>query len=382
MKRTFLILLFFFCSVQSFSQYEFEFSGYAVELPVDQISNKEIAKLLNFNRNQFLNLIRLRLRPTYHLWTDARIAAEYEIASLYYNGTGLLNILMNETNRQFFDWTWNLVSENKFIINHFIDRLYFRQGFDYGNFILGRQRIAWGTGRIWNPTDLFNPINPAAFYKTEKDGADAATATVSFGNFTDLELVYNPQKKFKSENYGFRFRTNFFEYDFALVGAYFDKRVIIGGDFAGNFFEAGVRGEGIISADRYDLSSNFIKFILGMDYQFTSKLYGLIEYQYNGEGFANKNQYQLLRLLNGEILNLSRNYIFLQSTYQLHPLITTALSLNSNLNDGSGFAAASVSYNALENLYVNLGAQITYGNQFDEYWYYPSSVYLSGEFYF
>jgi hypothetical protein len=131
MKRTFLILLFFFCSVQSFSQYEFEFSGYAVELPVDQISNKEIAKLLNFNRNQFLNLIRLRLRPTYHLWTDARIAAEYEIASLYYNGTGLLNILMNETNRQFFDWTWNLVSENKFIINHFIDRLYFRQGFDY-----------------------------------------------------------------------------------------------------------------------------------------------------------------------------------------------------------------------------------------------------------
>jgi hypothetical protein len=380
--KKFFLLLFLFISSYLFPQYEFEFSGYAVELPIYQISNNEIAKFLNFNKEQFLNLTRLRLRPTFHLWTDARIAAEYEIASLFYNSTGLLNILSNENNRQFFNWNWNLVKENKLSVNHFIDRLYFRQGFDFGNIILGRQRIAWGTGRIWNPTDLFNPINPAAFYKTEKDGADAATATLYLGNFTDMEVVYNPKKKFKAANYGFRFRTNLFEYDFAVVGAYFDKRVIIGGDFAGNFFEAGLRGEGIISADRNDLSSNFIKFILGMDYQFTSKLYGLVEYQYNGEGFTNKNKYQLLRLLNGEILNLSKNYIFLQSTYQLHPLVTTSVSLNCNLNDGSGFAAVSASYNALENLYINLGAQITYGSQFDEYWYYPSSLYVSGEFYF
>jgi hypothetical protein len=382
MKKEFLILFFFFCSIQSFPQYEFEFSGYAVEFPIYQITNKEIAGLFKFDKDQFLNLTRLRLRPTLNLWAGSRLAAEYEIASLYYNGSSLLSILTNVTNRQFFGWNWNPVKENNFLVNHFIDRLYFRQGFDFGNIVVGRQRIAWGTGRIWNPTDLFNPINPAAFYKTEKDGADAATATLNFGNFTDLELVYNPQKKFKSENYGFRFRTNFFEYDFSVVNAYFDKRIIAGGDFAGNFFDAGLRGEGIISADRNDLSSSFIKFILGMDYQFTSKLYGLIEYQYNGEGFTDKNKYQLLRLLNGEILNLSKNYIFLQSNYQLHPLVMTTLALNSNLNDGSGFVAASASYNALENLYVNLGAQITYGSQFDEYWYYPSSIYISGEFYF
>lgn len=369
-------------SISVFPQYEFEFSGYTVELPIYQITNNEIAKLFNIKRNQFLNLTRLRLRPTFHLWTDARIAAEYEIASLYFNGSSLLNILMNETNRQYFNWNWNIVKENNIAINHFIDRLYFRQGLDFGNIIIGRQRISWGTGKIWNPTDLFNPINPAAFYKTEKDGADAAVSTLYLGNFTDLQVVYNPGKKFNSENYGFRFRTNLLEYDFALIGAYFDKRVIIGGDFAGNFFEAGIWGDGIYSADRNNLSSGFINFVFGMDYQFTSKLYGLFEYQYNGQGFADKNKYQLLRLLKGEILNLSKNYIFLQSSYQVYPLVTTSLSINSNLNDGSGFVAATSSYNALENLYVNLGVQITYGSRFDEYWYYPSSFYISGEFYF
>ena len=53
-------------------------------------------------------------------------------------------------------------------------------------------------------------------------------------------------EKLNNSNGGFRFRTNYSEYDLSLIGGYFDKRIVIGGDFAGNLFEAGVRGEGKI----------------------------------------------------------------------------------------------------------------------------------------
>ncbi|MFQ5798231.1 MAG: hypothetical protein ACE5H0_05995 [Bacteroidota bacterium] len=285
-------------------------------------------------------------------------------------------------NRQTVDLRWDPVRSIHFTVSHFVDRFYLRQSFNFGNITIGRQRIAWGTGRVWNPTDLFNPINPASFDKIEKDGADALSVKFYFGSFTDLALVYNLQSSFGQNNVGFRFRTNVGAYDLSTVGGYFDKRIIVGGDFAGNFFDAGIRGEGIVSARRENLESNFVKFIVGLDHQFTSRLYALIEYQFNGEGTTDRNAYDLSRLEAGEILNLGRNYLFIQASYLFHPLLTVASSVNANLNDGSGFIGGLASFSAAENFSVHLGGQVSYGNRLDEYWYYPDAAYLKGDVYF
>ena len=235
---------------------------------------------------------------------------------------------------------------------------------------------------MWNPTDLFNPINPATFDKIEKDGADAVSVKLYLGSFTDLHVVYNSQSSFDEHNLGVRFRTNAAEYDWSAVLGYFDKRYIIGGDFAGNLFDAGVRGEGILSIDEQEVEPNFVKFIIGLDNQFTSRLYALIEYQFNGEGRTDQSSYDLSRLVAGEILNLSKSYVFVHASYLLHPLLTASLSLNANLNDGSGFVGVLASYSMTENLYVHVGGLVFYGDRFDEYWYYPDSAYLKGEWYF
>ena len=233
-----------------------------------------------------------------------------------------------------------------------------------------------------NCIDLFNPINPADYSKIEKDGADAVSFTYSFGNFTDLNVVYNPQDKPENSNAGFRFRTNFDEYDLAAVGGYFDNRFVLGGDFASNFFDAGIRGEGIISMDKYDLGNNYVRLIFGMDNQFTSKLYAMFEYQYNGQGAPNKDSYDLLALLDGRVINLSRNYLFLSASYQITPLLTLTGAENMNLNDGSGFSSLSGAYSLSDNSTLTFGALISYGSKFSEYWYYPTSVYLQGQLFF
>lgn len=381
LKYIFPLLLIF--SIELTAQYELDFSGYITDMPVYSSSNDKIAELFNMKSEQFINLTRVRLRSALYMWDGARVNAEYEMAGLYTNSEGNMFFNTNANNRrQLIDMNWNPVTEENVTLTHFIDRLYFRQSFDFGNVIIGRQRISWGTGRVWNPVDLFNPISPTAFYKTEKDGADALAATFYMGDFTDLNIVFNPQEKIKQSNYGFRFRTNFNEYDVSMISGYFDKRYIIGFDFAGNLLKAGVRGEGIYSIDDINSSNNFIKFILGIDYQFTPELYALLEYHYNGEGKSDKMFYQFNRLINGEILNLNKNYLAASAMYQVTPLFNVTLSNTTNLNDKSGYVGLIGSYSLTSDTYLNFGGQLFYGNEFSEYWYYPDSFYLKADIYF
>ncbi|MEE9187092.1 MAG: hypothetical protein V3U10_03560 [Bacteroidota bacterium] len=372
----------FFLTSAGQAQIHLDFSGYVVDLPIFQSTSELLSQAMETDQNQLLNLTRARFRPTVSLSPNARISLEYELTVLYHSTARPFAGISDVMNRQTLDLRWDPVRQDHLTVSHFVDRLYLRQNFDLGNIIIGRQRIAWGTGRVWNPTDLFNPINPATFDKIEKDGADAVSVKLYLGSFTDLHVVYNSQSSFDEHNLGVRFRTNAAEYDWSAVLGYFDKRYIIGGDFAGNLFDAGVRGEGILSIDEQEVEPNFGKFIRGLDNQFTSRLYALIEYQFNGEGRTDQSSYDLSRLVAGEILNLSKSYVFVQASYLLHPLLTASLSLNANLNDGSGFVGGLASYSMTENLYVHVGGLVFYGGRFDEYWYYPDSAYLKGEWYF
>lgn len=381
MFQRYITILILFIQTSIFGQ--IDFSGYVIDLPIHQSMPKTQAHLFGIDENSYINLTRLRLKPTAYLWSGARINIEYEIGMVYFSSDTPFEFTSGEKSiRQAVDLSWSPVNENKFLVNHYIDRFYLRQGFDFGNVVIGRQRISWGTGRIWNPTDLFNPINPANFAKIEKDGADAVSFTWNAGYFTDLNVVFNAKEKLDQSNYGVRFRTNYGEYDMAAVAGKFDNRYVLGLDFAGNFFGAGVRGEGIYSFDKKNSDDNFIKYILGIDYQFTAELYALLEYHFNGEGKTNKFEYEFQRLLKGEILNLNRNYLYSGLTYQYNPLLTFAASNISNLNDRSGYFGITGSYSVTENFYTSLGVQLTYGNDYTEYWYYPNSIYLQGEFYF
>ena len=302
---------------------------------------------------------------------------------MYFNAQNIfLGSAIGKTKTQIIRMNWIPINENNFRLNHFIDRLYFKQNFKAGNIILGRQRISWGTGRTWNPTDLFNPNNPANFSKIEKDGADAVSLNYYFGSFTDLNIVFNPNEKISNSNFAARFRTNVGEYDFSIMSGRFDKRIVAGLDIVGNLFESGVRGEGIISFDENNSSNNFIKFILGIDYQFTAELYALIEYHFNGQGKTDKQNYDVQKLASGEILNLNKNYLNVSGNYQLSPLLSFGLSNIFNLNDGSGIITLTANYSIITDLYVNAGGQITYGSEFSEYWYYGSSFYMQFEYYF
>ncbi len=365
------------------AQPELRFSGYVVDFPAYQRFTSELAGMFGAGQDQFFNLTRVRLRPTLLPWTDGELSLEYEINGLYKSSdvaTGGDIVALNRN--QLVNLSWTLVDAEHYLARHFIDRLYFKQLVDEGELIIGRQRISMGTGRIWNPTDLFNPINPASFSKIEKDGVDAVTGRIYLGSFTDLAFVYNPYDEFREKNIGLKFRSNVAEYDFSFLAGQFGDRNIIGADFAGNFFDAGLRGEGIYSMPRTGDGKRFVRAILGLDNQFTPELYALIEYQYNGEGTTDRSAYDLERLLRGEILNVGTQYVALMASYLLHPLVTLSATEIANLVDGSGLIALSLQYSLAANSGILAGTQFTYGTYLSEYGYYPQTIYLQADYYF
>ena len=50
--------------------------------------------------------------------------------------------------------------------------------------------------------------------------------------------------------------------------------------------------------------------------------------------------------------------------------------------EGGGFVMAAAAWLSSDNSSLSAGVLLPYGSTLDEYWYYPSSVYLKGEFYF
>lgn len=380
-KIIFVLILILKSNCFGFGQ-SLKFSGYFADFVIYQKIKDDFAVRFGLDKNLFLNFGRIRLRPEFEYEWGGGVYVEYEIDALYNSSNLFFNFAEIGTRRQILKLRWNLANGSKFSTFHFIDRLYFKKDFGNLNLTLGRQRISWGTGRIWNPTDLFNPINPANFSKIEKDGADVVSVKFYLGSFTDIQFVYNPIDKFKMNNYGVRFRTNYHEFDFSFMSGLFDKRGVAGFDFAGNLFKAGVRGEMIFSADVKNFKSNFFKFILGFDNQFTKNIYGLVEYHFNGEGKSRKDEYEIERLINGEILNLSKNYVFVMLNYALNPIASFSASLNKNLNDGSGFISFGFSYSVSDNSDLNFGALIFHGDEGDEYWYYSTSAFVRFQFYF
>jgi len=364
--------------LQRLAAQEFSFSGYVVDIPMYSIPYGDAYE------NTLVNLTRLRLRPNLQLWDGATLALEHESVVLLSSASYFFAMESPDiTNRQAVDLRWHPVREKHAYAQHFVDRLYLRQNLSWGSFVLGRQRIQWGTGRIWNPTDLFNPINPASIDKIEKDGADAFSAKLHLGHLTDLHFIYNFRPTFDSSNIAARFRTNISEYDLSAMSGLVDKRLVFGGDMAGNLYDAGVRAEALWVGESEDgRRDSYLRWIFGADYQLTSRLYLMLEYLYNGEGINDPKRYDYSRLFRGEILNLNRKYLYLGAMYQLHPLVLTTVGFNANTNDGSGFVLANAVYSSSDNSMLSAGLLLPFGSQTDEYRIYPTMFYAKAEFHF
>jgi hypothetical protein len=229
---------------------------------------------------------------------------------------------------------------------------------------LGRQRIAWGSGRIWNPTDRFNPVQPTALEPEQKLGVDAARMAWNYAGNGSVMLVAAPARPAyrTARKLALRWQDTFGEFDVALTGGRINDENMFGLDITGNLGDAGVRLEWMQARNR--LEGGYGQLAVGMDYTWSNKwlpdgLYLAIEYFYNGAA-ASALSLDRLNSRSGQQLGG-------MAGYDLTPLWRLDLLMLFDLEQAGWFAAPSLTWSAAENVDIRLFTQLPQGGAGSEF---------------
>jgi len=248
------------------------------------------------------------------------------------------------------------------------------------NLKLGRQRIAWGSGRIWNPTDRFNPVQPTALEPEQKLGVDAFRASWNYAGNGSLIAVAAPARPSTrtSRKLALRWQDTFGEFDVALMGGRIKNENIFGLDVTGNLGDAGARFEWMQAKN--PLEGSYGQLSVGIDYTwhqawFPNGLYTAVEYFYNGAaGFT--------RIKQDRLNSRSKHLLGSMLGYDLTSLWRIDLLLIADLHQPGWFIAPSITWSAGENVDISFFSQLPQGSGASEFAEFEPLYAIRADWYF
>jgi hypothetical protein len=300
--------------------------------------------------SQFLDITRFRWQqmldvgPNLHaeVWLDTEMLAGSFLQSEEYDISRLIE------RRTWLDLDWRVASDSRFTLDQRLFRAFATYYAGKAQITVGRQRIAWGTGFAWNPTDLFNPFNPAAIELDEKSGIDAVHLSLATGDFSHLEAAYAPSSDRAASSAAAKLVSHRGEYDFSVMGGYFRDDWVVGGDFAGYVGDAGLKGEAALTFPQD--GNAYVRLTLTLDRSFRGDYYAFVEYYLNGQGTTDKSEYDFRQLLTGNVFNVARDYAAVSVSKAVTPLFTASVYALVNIDDQSALVGPSMTYSLRENM--------------------------------
>ena len=163
---------------------------------------------------------------------------------------------------------------------------------------IGRQRLAWGTGRLWNPIDRLSAVGPLAIEGDEFAGIDAIEARWMIGGDRFVQAVAAPADRARESRYALRFHGGVRDVDVSLLAGWFEDALAVGADFAGNLGGAAWRLEAVRTDPRRDVwlldaaapreLPRFWQAVISLDYTIAlgPGIYVLAEHLYDGNALG------------------------------------------------------------------------------------------------
>lgn len=252
-----------------------------------------------------------------------------------------------------------------------------------GNFTItmGRQLIRFGSGRLWNPLDILNPITPT-FVEGPEDqkGIDAFRMEYYPGVATEIAIVYAPKRindeldgdifANKNTNLISRLRTTIDNTDLAVLGGRVTRRYLGGIDFSTILWDGMLRGSFLLSfpdrGNAYGLGS------VGYEYTFRNGLYFLAEYFYNQNALNRNgslldayseslvfgmNEDRFIRLAN-QFLTFNRHYSGIVLGYDISPLLRGDIFAIADIEGRGIYVSPSLKYNLFQNLDISIAGML------------------------
>jgi hypothetical protein len=170
---------------------EWDFAGYAKNL--FSYADGTIEEL-PFEIGQFQNTTQVRLNLFWYPTDNLNATAQARNLFIYQENIRISQSFLENfsTESYYFDLKLEWKDKDDIYASTEIDRLYLNWTYDNLEAILGRQRIAWGTCLVWNPTDLFNPFDILDFDYEERPGTDALHLQYYTGSLSQFNLAITP----------------------------------------------------------------------------------------------------------------------------------------------------------------------------------------------
>lgn len=375
----------------------------------------------------FQSLTRLRTRVDLQITKELRAVVVYDhqlqLGELDTFEAGFATGFQRD---DLFDGDWTIVDSSQAEWRHLFYRGFLHLEAGGLDAIIGRQRIAWGVGRLWNPIDRFNAIPPLAVQADQSQGIDSIDAKWSFDGFNFIEAVYAPGSSRGEARYALRVHGVLLDSDVSLVGGIFEKAGVVGIDFARNLGDAALRIE-VVYTDPHQKVwkiensddggprrlGDFFQVVTSLDYTFDiwDGLYLLVEHLYNGNdlGFGSGRAGNLLPFFEatsdpppgipaglGPYATSGSTALFGSSRVATNAQNLTGAMLGGDITpelrlhfltiyDWDGESAAffpSLRYSPLGSLEVTVGVQTFAGPRRSQYGNAETFVYLLADFFF
>lgn len=247
------------------------------------------------------------------------------------------------------------------------DRTYVKIYFPLADLTVGKQRIAWGTAYLWNPTDVFNPFTLTfAVAEEERVGEEAVRLEIPIGFAGNLDAVVLTGNEWDKSKKGIRGKTNIANYD--LSASYVDLGdggYQVGFDMSGEIFDFGVHSEVAFITPANE--GRYSKSVFGWNYTFENGWGIDMEYFYNGLGKSDKDDYDWDALFDGKISQLAMDYLYFGTNKLLDELTQIRLSFLANVNDMSFVVYPSYTKNIAENVDLSFEALLETGSDGSEF---------------
>jgi hypothetical protein len=243
-----------------------------------------------------------------------------------------------------------------------------------------------GTCLVWNPTDVFNPYSIIDFDYQEPPAFDGRRVQYYTGPLSMLEIDEKPGKTRGTTVAAAALTASAGEYDFHVMAGTRGGRGLVGGWWAGDIAGCGFRGEVLMSqkperdsAGQFDpnRSAGFMTVgALSGDYTFPSSLYLHGELPYASEGVAHDAALFAGAAQQLGLLSPARWSMFLETSYDVSPLVRASAFWRQNPCDGSRVLVPSVTWSAATNLDCTFIALVFHGGESTEFGGYGQAGYV------
>jgi hypothetical protein len=261
-----------------------------------------------------------------------------------------------------------LADRERFLMQHNLDLLALKIGGERGDLIVGRQVFSWGSGRLWNPTDLLSPFAPTDIDREVRRGIDAVRASVPLGATAQADILWLPQQLARDNGGLARARFNVAGFDISPSVAKYVRDMVYGLDAGGDIGPVGLHAEAALT-DALDVDERFVRAVAGVSLQPTSELFITGEYYFNGWGTTEPENYltilQSPRVARGEVFGAGRHYFGLVAAWQATGLLSIQGIAITNLTDPSMQFVPALEYWAAQSVLVRFGGYIPLGRKPD-----------------